>query len=167
MSRFAALCAALLGWSAACQWPGTPGRSAPPAQPLPEIGPQTPVGDALALLQARLDSVLAAGLDDSGPGRLERAEAISDRLLETRLPFAWISAESYSVEARLRQVQTMTDRVSAMRAGGARSEEVLIEVDSLRAAVARLRHDLAAGGHAAPPPVQQLLSTMDVRSRQR
>jgi hypothetical protein len=156
----AALCI-LLG-SAGCQWPGGgAGPGTAPAQNLPEIGQETPVGVALALLQFQLDTVLTEGLDDSGPGRLDQAESISDRLLETRLPFAWISAESYSVEARLRQVQSMTDRVGAMRAGGARNEDVLIEVDSLRAAVSRLRADLARGGHAAPPPVQQLLATMD------
>jgi hypothetical protein len=165
MQRIAALCTCLLaGATAGCQWPSGASTSAPPARLLTEIGPQTPVGDALALLQAQLDTVLAAGLDDAGPAGLDRAESISDRLLETRLPFAWISAESYSVEARLRQVQSMTDRVGAMRAGGARHDEVLVEIDSLRVAVGRLRDDLAKGGRAAPPPVQQLLATMDTSS---
>jgi hypothetical protein len=148
-----------------CQWPGGGGNTTlPPSRVPAEIGPATPVGLALSRLQAQLDSVLASGLDDASPRRLEAAETISDRLLETRLPFAWISAESYSVEARLRQIQSMADRIGAMRAGGARNEEVLAEVEALRVAVAGLRSDLVTGGTEAPPPVEQLLGTLDTTS---
>jgi hypothetical protein len=159
-----ALRAALIGL-AGCQMPGIrEGDRVPPSVPA-EISPGTPAGTTLALLQAQLDSALAAGLDGDGPAHLDRAEAISDRLLESRLPFAWISAESYSVEARLRQIQTRTDRIESLRAGGARGEDVLAEIRDLRDLVARAATELAAGGSAAPPPVQQLLVTLDTARR--
>lgn len=150
---------------AACQWP--PGRdgSTPENPAEPPIGPGTPVAVNLALLQAQLDTILATGLDDAAPARLERAEAISDRLLESRLPFAWLSAESYSVEARLRQIQTRTDRIGALVASGGRSEDVLAETAQLREVVVRLRSELEAGGTSAPPSIQQLLTTLDTARR--
>jgi hypothetical protein len=58
----------------------------------------------------------------------------------------------------------MVDRIGAMRAGGARNEEVLAEVEALRVAVAGLRSDLVTGGTDAPPPVEQLLGTLDTTS---
>lgn len=149
----------------ACRMPGTGESTVPPTTFPVEIASGTAVGVTLVLLQAQLDSALAAGLDGAGPAHLVRAEAISDRLLETRLPFAWISAESYSVEARLRQIQTQADRIVALRVGGARREDVTSEIQQLRDAVAGLRRDLGASGGAAPTPVQQLLSTLDTTRR--
>lgn len=148
----------------ACQWPGAPGErttTLPPA----EFGPGTPLGVALALLQVQLDSAVDSGLDETSARNLDRAEAISDRLLETRLPFAWLSAESYSLEARLRQIQTRTDRAQALRAGGGRRDEVFEAVEDLRGAVAGLRAGLVAGGTVPPPPVRQLLTVLDTASR--
>jgi hypothetical protein len=155
----------LLACLAACRMPGTGESTVPPTTLPVEIGSGTPVGVTLVLLEAQLDSALAAGLDGAGPVHLDRAEAISDRLLETRLPFAWISAESYSVEARLRQIQVRADRVEALRLGGARGEDVTAEIRQLREAVAVLRRELDADGTPAPPPVQQLLSTLDTARR--
>lgn len=149
---------------ASCQWPGVPAEGSAAAPPA-EIGPGTTLNEALLLLEAQLDSVVASGLDEAGGRSLDRAEAISDRLLETRLPFAWISGESYSLEARLRQIQSRTDRAQALRAGGARRDDVLGAIVDLQGAVAGLRTVLAAGGSTSPPPIDELLTRLDTARR--
>jgi hypothetical protein len=149
-----------------CQPTGRP-RDSATASPGPalDIGPATRLSESLVLLRGQLDSARTTGLDDTGTRNLNRAEAISDRLLETRLPFAWISAESYSLEARLRQIQSRADRVESLRIGGARREDVLAEIGHLVEAVDSLRADIARGGSQAPPPVDQLLVRMDTARR--
>jgi hypothetical protein len=157
---------ALLAALTACQWPGTNGDGSSPATgPAARIGPATTLAESLAMLQTQLDSAVASGFDDTGTRNLGQAEAISDRLLETRLPFAWLSAESYSVEARLRQIQSRADRAEAMRAGGARREDVLAEIRALVGEVEQLQEELAAGGMAAPAPVGELLIRLDTTRR--
>jgi len=151
---------------AACGWPGTGQQnSAAVTDPETRIGPTTPLSQALVVLRAELDSAIEAGLDDDGARNLDRAEVISDRLLETRLPFAWISAESYSLEARLRQIQSRADRAVSLRVGGARREDVLAEIRQLTAALDSLRLDIARGGTAAPTPIDQLLIRLDTSRR--
>ena len=148
----------------ACEWPGSAPDAAASA-PSVEIGPAMSLGEALALLQAQLDTA-AAGLDEAGVRSMGRVETISDRLLETRLPFAWISAESYSLEARLRQIQSRADRAEALRTGGARrSDDMVGAIADLRAAVAQLQADLAAGGGDAPTPIDRVLATLDSARR--
>jgi len=150
----------------ACGSPGTGQRdSSATAGPETRIGPSTPLSEALVLLRAELDSALEAGLDEDGVRNLDRAEVISDRLLETRLPFAWISADSYSLEARLRQIQSLVDRAVSLRAGGVRREDVTAQVRQLAEALDSLRFDIAAGGTAAPPPIEQLLIRLDTSRR--
>jgi hypothetical protein len=143
----------------ACQWPGSAGDPAD-AEPTIEIGTGTTLDEALALLRAQLDTA-AAGLDEAGTRSLGRVESISDRLLETHLPFAWLSAESYSLEARLRQIQSRADRIEALRSGGVRRDDVVAGIAELRAEVERLQIELAAGGVAAPVPVRTLLDSLD------
>lgn len=120
--------------------------------------------DALALLFAQVDTA-AAGLDDAGIRSMARVETISDRLLETRLPFAWISAESYSLEARLRQLQSRADRTEALRTGGGRRDQVDSAIVELRDAIAQLQADLAAGGAEAPRPIDRILTALDSARR--
>jgi hypothetical protein len=151
---------------AGCGWPGTgQQKTATSTGPETRIGPNTPLSQALILLRAELDSALEAGLDENGARNLDRAEIISDRLLETRLPFAWIRAESYSLEARLRQIQSRADRAVSLRTGGARREDVLTEIRQLTDALDSLRLDIARGGTSAPAPIDQLLTRLDTSRR--
>jgi len=148
----------------ACKSPGSLPESEA-AVPAVEIGPAMSLAEALTLLQAQLDTA-SAGLDEAGVRSMARVETISDRLLETRLPFAWISAESYSLEARLRQIQSRADRAEALRTGGARrSEDVVAAIADLRAAVSQLQADLAAGGGEAPREIQRVLNALDSARR--
>jgi len=149
----------------ACRWPGSTAETSA-AAPVTEIGPGTGLDDALAMLYAQLDTA-AAGLDEAGTRSLGRVKAISDRLLETSLPFAWLSAESYSLEARLRQIQTRVDRMEALRQGGARRDDVVAGLLDLSATVGQLRNELAAGGTVSPVPVGVLLDSLDRTSRAR
>jgi hypothetical protein len=144
----------------ACQWPGSGGGPETTEVPAFEIGPATTLDTALRALMVQLDTVVA-GQDEAGARSLARVGAISDRLLETQLPFAWLSAESYSLEARLRQIQSRVDRIEALRTGGARREDVAEVVLELRADVVRLETELAAGGSPAPTPVGALLDSLD------
>lgn len=125
-----------------------------------EIGPGTTLDAALSALLVQLDTIVD-GPDEAGARSLARVGTISDRLLETRLPFAWLSAESYSLEARLRQIQSRVDRIEALRGGGARREDVDAAVVELQADVARLETELAAGGTPPPTPVGLLLDSLD------
>jgi phage shock protein A len=144
----------------ACQWPGSADESIAATVTVTGMEPGTTLADALALLHAQLDTA-AAGLDEAGTRSLARVEAISDRLLETRLPFAWSSAESYSLEARLRQIQSQADRVESLRSGGAGRDVVMASLLALRGEVERLEATLEMGGTAPPTPIGTLLDSLD------
>ncbi len=121
-----------------------------------------PLADMLATLEAVLDSAVSGDPgDDEVAARLYRAEAITDRLLDSRLPFEWLTAERYSVDARLRQIQALADRVTAQLRTRAPRESVLEDASALRRDVQRLQAELAEGGGAAPTPLEQLLSAAD------
>jgi hypothetical protein len=146
---------------------GAVGGDVPPsAAALAEIGSTTPLDEGLVLLEAELDPVLQGELDDAERNaHLLRAEAITDRLLETRLPFEWLSAENYGLDARLRQIQALGDRVVAQLRSGAPADSLMGDVAILRADVADLRTAIAEGGTRAPPPLQQLLSDFEANRR--
>jgi len=133
-----------------------------PAAALAPIPGDMPLDSTLAMLEAELESALGGGTGDDDVNRsLLRAEAISDRLLESRMPFEWLSGAGYSVEARLRQVQSLADRVAAqLRVRGPR-DRMLADAEDLRRQVAQLRADLARGGGAAPTPLDELLQRRD------
>ncbi|MEJ2503371.1 MAG: hypothetical protein P8177_08675, partial [Gemmatimonadota bacterium] len=81
-------------------------REAPPAAAV--IAPGREAGqltDQLEDLETELERALAGE-----PARLLPAEAITDRLLHARRPVDWL-ATGYDVEARLRQIQSLADRV--------------------------------------------------------
>ncbi len=128
----------------------------PPAAALAPLSGENTAGQALELLAAELDAVLQSELAD--PDAILRAEAISDRLLETRRPFAWIPDERYFVDSLLRQIQAEADRILAQVQSGVPRDTVLAAVRGLAAEVAQLREDLAGPGAPAPPSLQQLLS---------
>jgi hypothetical protein len=135
-------------------------RDAPAA--LAPVASGMPLAGMLERLVAVLDSAVAGDLsDDESDARLYRAEAITDRLLDSRVPFEWLTAERYSVDARLRQIQALADRVTAQLRSRAPRESVLEDARALRRDVQRLQAELAEGGGAAPTPLEQLLSAAD------
>lgn len=133
--------------------PATP----PPAAALVPLSSDHSVEQALELLARELDATLQSELGDGGAGII-RAEAITDRLLETRRPFEWIPDERYLVDSRLRQVQAEADRILAQFQSATPRDTVLAAVRALAGEVARLREDLAGQGTPAPPSLEQLLA---------
>jgi hypothetical protein len=142
------------GWLAS---PETP----PAAAEAGALEPGMPLDDALGRIAVLLDSALAGRLEDDGTAQILRAEAMTDRLGETRLPFLWLAAENYSVEARLWQVQAAADRVVAQIRVGVRRDDLLPDVVALRDEVYRLRAGLADGGTPPPLPIQGVLNALD------
>lgn len=107
----------------------------------------------LARLRAELDAGMAGD-----PERLLQAEAITDGLMEARRPFDWLGT-AYDLEARLRQLQAMADRVVAQLRRGATLDDVEEDVEAMRASADDLRTQMArAGGGPAPPPLDSLLA---------
>ncbi len=129
----------------------------PPAAALAPLSSDHGVEQALELLSGELHAALESELSDGGAGIL-RAEAITDRLLETRRPFQWIPDQRYLVDSRLRQIQAEADRILAQYRSGAPRDTVLAAVRGLAGEVARLREELAGPGTAAPPSLEQLLA---------
>ena len=110
------------------------------------------------MLDRHLVNAMAGQLDGSAGEEFLRAEAMTDRLLEARMPFEWIPSESYSLESKLRQIQSSADRVLAQLRTAAPTPQMLQDLRLLRTDVARLRQIVAAGGASAPIPVNRLLS---------
>lgn len=140
--------------------PTTPPDDSPQAtiEMMAEIRPGTPLEEILARLDQHLVNAMAGQLDGSAGAEFLRAEAITDRLLEARMPFEWITSESYSLESKLRQIQSSADRIMAQLRTAAPRPQMLQDLRALRTDVARLRQTVAAGGTAAPVPVERLLS---------
>lgn len=158
------LCAQMLS---ACQpvRPADTGEDGPAAAVVPIVAGM-PLDQILALLQAELDTALAEDVDEEDVNtHLARAEAITDRLLDSRIPFEWLSNEEYSLNARLRQIQSMADRVQAQIRSRAARQNMLADAETLRADVIRLRAEIAEGGGAAPPPLDELLTRADSSRR--
>jgi len=132
-------------------------QAPPPAAVLAPLSADHGVEQALEMLAAELDATLQSELGDGGAS-LFRAEAITDRLLETRRPFAWIPDVRYLVDSRLRQVQAEADRIVAQFQSGAPRDTVLAAVRGMATEVARLREELARPGAAAPPSLERLLA---------
>jgi hypothetical protein len=129
-----------------------------------EVRAGTPLDDMLRMLDERLAAAMAGPLEGSASEEFARAEAITDRLLEARVPFEWLTAEQYSLESRLRQVQSSADRILAQMQTGVAADTIVKNLTELRQDVARLRETVARGGTRAPPPVDRLLAgdTTDV-----
>jgi hypothetical protein len=146
---------------------GAAGAAAPPpAAALAEISSTTPLDEGLDMLERELTPVLEDEVDDvERTARLLRAEAITDRLLETRLPFEWLDAENYGLDARLRQIQGLGDRVVAQLRSGAPDDSLRADVANLRNDVRDLRAAIAEGGRRAPPSLEQLLSDFEANRR--
>ncbi|HSM36989.1 MAG TPA: hypothetical protein VK837_11375 [Longimicrobiales bacterium] len=110
---------------------------------------------------ARLQGLVAEAREAEGDAlfsTIRDAERVTDRLLETAPPVAWMP-EQYSVDATLRQFQAAADRIVARLRRGAGAEDIADELAELEASVARLRQVLEEGtGRPAPPSLDSLLA---------
>ena len=129
--------------------------AAPPAAALAMPRGAVSLERSLIALEQELD---AAANSDDRADRLIRAEAITDRLLETRLPFAWMTARAYGVQSLLRQIQSLADRIIAELRSGEKAEIIEQDVADLRAKVKELQAGLRAGGGAMPLSLDSLLA---------
>lgn len=113
--------------------------------------------------QLRAMEVELQAAQEGDPERVLTAEAISDQLIHAARPVDWL-AGGYGVEARLRQLQALADRVVAQLRRGASVENVHEEVAVLRLSVQDLQQRLAeTGGGAAPLPLDSLLDQDPLR----
>lgn len=122
-----------------------------------EVRPGMPLDSLLYMLDNLLLRSLSGRLEGESVIDFRRAEALTDRLLEASLPFEWIPDEQYSLESRLRQIQSAADRILAQLETGAPREPMLAELRALRNDVVGLRETIARGGTRAPPPIERLL----------
>ncbi|MGH7578005.1 MAG: hypothetical protein ACREM1_23145 [Longimicrobiales bacterium] len=145
---------------------GSASAQSPPSWAAAPLATGMPLEEMLDTLEHELAAALA---DDVGEKermqRLMRAEAITDRLLDSRMPFDWLEAGNYSVGARLRQIQSLADRVAAQIQSRAPRANVLVEARDLERIVRELRVGLAQGGTGAPPSLSELLSADSVTAR--
>ncbi|MBX6362498.1 MAG: hypothetical protein IRZ00_01410 [Gemmatimonadetes bacterium] len=137
-----------------------PMSAAPPSAALlsPALD-SLPLDAKLTRMQQLLDAALVTGpTTDAGRVNAFAAEVISDRLLEVPPPFAWLRS-AYGTEARLRQIQSLADRIVAeLRRADTSEAELTADIRLLRKRVATLRAELAQGGTAAPWPLDSLLA---------
>ncbi|MEX1182476.1 MAG: hypothetical protein WEF86_04520 [Gemmatimonadota bacterium] len=127
------------------------------------VDPGMPLDEMLKLLDEYLANAQISGMESDGEEYFLRAEAVSDRLLQARMPFEWIPSEQYTLGSRLRQVQSTADRVLALLQTGAARPILLEEVEALRADVIDLRKTVAQGGAPAPPSIEALLAADSTR----
>jgi hypothetical protein len=115
--------------------------------------------DGLRQLDRQLALAMRGDLEgDAAQNHLMRAEAITDRLLETEMPFHWMRARDYSVESAVRQIQALADRVIAKMRNGMDGQDILPDVRDMRRQVVELRRGLASGGGAPPLTLDSLLA---------
>jgi hypothetical protein len=122
-------------------------------------GQQQSLDAGLRTLDAELSKAMGGNLDGSdAKNYLLRAEAITDRLLESELPFHWLKARDYSVESMVRQIQALADRVVAKMRNGLEGQALLADVRELRQTTIQLRRALAMGGGPSPVSLDSLLA---------
>ena len=125
---------------------------------LAEFRAGAPLDSMLWRLDQHLVNAMNGQLEGDAIAEFRQAEALTDRLLEARIPFEWISDEQYSVQSRLRQIQSLADRVLAQIETMAPREQLLLDLRELRSDVVRLRQAIARGGGRAPPSIEELLA---------
>jgi hypothetical protein len=142
-------------------------RPAPPPEAAPlettaavmsELRPGMPLDDMLRILDEHLVAAMQGRMEGDAVLHFRRAEAITDRLIEARQPFEWIPGQQYSLESRLRQVQSSADRILAQLETGANRDTMLLDLRALRTEVVQLRETIASGGTRAPPALNTLLA---------
>jgi hypothetical protein len=127
--------------------------------PIAELGRNAGTLDgALGLLERELAAAMKSGGDMKV--HLARAEAISDRLLETQLPFTWLQDRAYSVASMLRQIQALADRIVAEQlwGGPVMTQQMLTDLQDLQNKVKTLRTGLQGRGGASPMALDSLLA---------
>jgi hypothetical protein len=159
---------ALLAGGVGCQGrnPEEERMSDPAPPPAAMIAPDREsmtLEEKLALLERELSAALQGELEGRALTRMLRAEAITDRLLESAPPFPWL-ATNYSVDTRLRQLQALADRVVAQLRRDAPRERVLRDVAALHKQVVELQEELAQGGIDPPVPLDSLFAGVAVDS---
>ena len=131
--------------------------SPPPAAALSRQHQSLDAG--LRQLDRELASAMGGDLgSQEAKDALMRAEAITDRLLETDLPFQWLKVRDYSVESMVRQIQSLADRIVAKMRNGMDGQDILADVRDLRRKTIELRRGLAQGGGPAPVSLDSLLA---------
>lgn len=132
--------------------------SEPAPPPAAALARRMTIDESLKELETELSSALGSGLEDEGLQHLLRAEAITDRLLETDMPFDWLRADAYNLNSYVRQIQALADRLIAQMRSGVDREVLVTETTQLRHKVIYLRRALAMGGGKAPLPLDSLLA---------
>ena len=112
----------------------------------------------LKALESELSTAIGRGTDHRAIENILRAEAITDGLLESEMPFSWLTANSYSLDSYLRQIQALADRVVAQVRSGVDQVVVTRELIDLRRRVISVRRALAQGGTAPPRSLDSLLA---------
>lgn len=161
------LFATLLLFAACARAPGddiVSGPAPPPAALITAVTEPMTLDGKLRFLEQELDRLLTLGVsDDRARIRVYLAEAITDRLLDAPPPFAWL-AQGYDLEAKVRQLQALADRVVAEVRRDSPQEEIIADLTMLRRRVAELRRDLTVQGRDAPPSLDSLLASVSLDS---
>jgi hypothetical protein len=118
----------------------------------------TTLDQSLQELEAQLSAAIGSGMDRSGEAHVLRAEAITDRLPEAHLPFTWLTRRGYRLDAYVRQIQSLADRLVAEIRSGADRATMLRDATELRQRTIDLRRALAMGGGNPPPSLDSLLA---------
>lgn len=131
----------------------------PPAAAIATAADSIPLAQQLQ----RLEEVTRTALSNEGGDALRvhilQAEALTDRLLEARLPYQWM-ANQYSLEARLRQLQALADRIVAEVRRDEPGETIHQDLSLMLDRVGVLRQELRLAGGPAPPSIDSLLAGM-------
>ena len=137
----------------------------PPAALIAPVRESMSIEEKLARLQGELDAALARDkLDVQAYAHVYRAEAITDRLLESEPAVAWLSI-AYGVESWLRQLQALADRVVAQIRRDEPEANIRRDNERLRESVATLRNHLAeSDGRRPPPSLDSLLASFTIDS---
>lgn len=148
---------------AACDAGSEPDVPATPIAAAGAVRAGMPLDSMLYQLDLRLTEAIERQLDDQGTSSFIAAETITDRLLEARMPFEWLDDQDYSVQARLRQIQSAADRVMARIRTDVDGAQTMTDLRGLREDVVALRRAIARGGTRAPPDIHALLASDTVR----
>lgn len=131
--------------------------SPPPAAAL--AAQHQSLDEGLKQLDRELAGALRGDLESQeAKAHLMQAEAITDRLLESDLPFFWLRTRDYSVESAVRQIQALADRVVAKMRNGMEGQDILEDARDLKQKVLTLRRDLSGGGGPIPLSLDSLLA---------
>lgn len=137
--------------------------SAPPPPPAAVLGTALdtiPLQVKLGRMQSLVDDALAHGITGDGSSRIVAVKLLADRLLEVPPPFRWLRS-GYSTEAKLRQIEALSDRLlSQLRREDADESVATADARQLRRSIGQLRAELALGGTNPPPTLDSLLATI-------